>query len=77
MCFAFSFVPATGWLAVGFFILFAASKTEGGLRTFGRALGVWALLLALMFPIMGAYVTLSGACPMSAMMETMRDRPAR
>lgn len=75
MCFFFSFLPATGWLVAGFFVLFAATKAEGGLRTFGRALGTWAILIALMFPLMGAYMTLSGACPMQTMMESMRPEP--
>jgi hypothetical protein len=75
MCFFFSFLPATGWLLVGFFTLFAASKAEGGLQRFGRALGAWALLVALMFPVMGAYVTLAGSCPMQAMMERMHPEP--
>lgn len=69
MCFFFSLLPATGWLVIAFFVLLAATKGDGALRTFGRALGVWALVIALMFPVMGAYVTLSGACPMQAMME--------
>lgn len=71
MCFFASFLPATVWVVIGFFILFAATKTEGALQTFGRVLGMWALAIALMFPVMGTYVTLSGACPMGAMMETM------
>jgi len=71
MCFFFSFLPATGWLVIGFFVLFAATRAKGGLRTFGLGLGIWALLIALMFPIMGAYVTVSGACPMDAMMKSM------
>ena len=75
MCFFFSFLPATGWLVIAFFILFAATKAEGTLGTFGRALGVWAIVIALMFPVMGAYVTLSGACPMEAMMERMDAEP--
>jgi hypothetical protein len=40
---------------------------------FGRVLGTWALLIALLFPIMGAYMALSGACPIEAMMETMHS----
>ncbi len=71
MCFFFSFLPATAWLVIGFFILVAATRVDGGLRTFGRALGIWALLIALMLPVMGAYVTLSGACPMESMMQDM------
>lgn len=75
MCFFFSFLPATGWLVIAFFILFAASRAVGGLRIFGRVLGVWALLIALMFPVMGAYVTLAGLCPMDAMMDTLHAQP--
>ena len=73
MCFAFSFLPGTAWVVIGFFVLFAAARAEGSLRAFGRALGVWALVIALMFPIMGAYVTLSGVCPMGPMMERMHS----
>ncbi len=73
MCFFFSFLPATGWLVISFFVLFAATRAEGSLRTFGRVLGVWAFVIALMFPVMGAYVTLSGSCPMGAMMESMQS----
>ena len=74
MCFFFSLLPATVWLVIGFFIFFAATRVEGGLRTFGRVLGTWALLIALLFPIMGAYMTFSGACPMEAMMESMHPQ---
>lgn len=71
MCLVFSFLPATVWLVISFFVLLASTRAEGGLRTFGRLLGTWGLVIALLFPIMGAYMTLSGACPMEAMMETM------
>ena len=29
MCFFFSLIPATIWAVIGFFILFASTKTEG------------------------------------------------
>ena len=74
MCFFFSLLPATVWLVIGFFIFFAAKRVEGGLLTFGRVLGTWALLIALPFPIMGAYMTFSGACPVEAMMESMHPQ---
>ena len=74
MCFFFSLLPATVWLVIGFFIFFAAKRVEGSLRTFGRVLGTWALLIALLFPIMGAYMTFSGACPVEAMMESMHPQ---
>lgn len=76
MCFFFSSLPATGWLIVGFFVLFAAAKAEGRLASFGRILGAWALVVALMFPVVGAYLTLSGNCPMATMMEPMHPEPS-
>ena len=39
-------------------------------------MGTWALLIALLFPIMGAYMALSGACPLEAMMENMHAQPS-
>jgi len=63
MCFFFSLLPATGFLVIGYFVLFAASKAEGGLRTFGRVLAAWVFLVALYIPALGAYVTLAGLCP--------------
>jgi hypothetical protein len=73
MCLFFSFLPATVWLVIAFFVLFASSKAVGSLRMFGRVLGMWALVIAVFFPIMGAYMTLSGACPMGAMMERVHS----
>jgi hypothetical protein len=73
VCFFFSLVPATAWFVIGFFVLFATTKAEGGLRTFGRVLGIWALLIGLMFPVMGMYLTLADACPFNEMMERMHS----
>ncbi len=74
MCFLFSLIPATFWLVVGFFVLFTSNKAEGATRKFGRILAIWIFVIALLFPICGAYVTLSGNCPMEKMMEKM-DMP--
>ena len=71
MCFFFSLLPATVWLTISFFILLASTRATGGLQTFGRVLGTWALVIALFFPMMGGYVTETGACPIGGMMETM------
>ena len=75
MCFFFSLIPATAWLIIGFFVLFASSKAAGGLRTFGQVLAVWAFIIAALFPLGGAYVSLAGLCPMQAMMEQMHSLP--
>ncbi len=73
MCFFFSLIPATVWTVIGFFVLFASTKAEGGLRKFGQVLAAWSFVIAALFPLGGAFVSLAGLCPMAAMMETMHS----
>lgn len=75
MCFFFSLVPATVWLIIGFFVLFASTKTEGGLSKFGKVLAIWSFIIAALFPLVGAYVSLAGLCPMEAMIQQMHTPP--
>jgi uncharacterized membrane protein (DUF485 family) len=74
MCFFFSFIPATFWLVIGYFILFSSTKTEGRVRTFGQILAVWTFVIAALLPLAGLYVTVAGLCPMEAMMEAMHSK---
>ncbi|HEY5649244.1 MAG TPA: hypothetical protein VIU33_07070 [Nitrospiria bacterium] len=76
MCFFISIFPATAWFIIGYFILFSSTKAEGGVQTFGRLLAVWVLILASLIPVMGAYLTLSGLCPIETMIETMHSGKA-
>ncbi len=69
MCFFFSFIPATVWVVIGYFVLFASTKAEGGIRTFGKLLAIWTFIIAALLPVMGLYVTLAGLCPIEAMMQ--------
>jgi uncharacterized membrane protein len=69
MCFFFSFVPATFWAIVGYFVLFSSRKAEGNVKTLGQVLAVWTFVLAVMIPIVGAYVTITGLCPIDAILE--------
>ena len=69
MCFFFSFVPATFWAIVGYFVLFSSRKAEGNVKTLGQVLAVWTFVLAVMIPIVGAYVTIAGLCPIDAVLE--------
>jgi hypothetical protein len=62
MCFFFSFMPATFWAVIGYFVLFSSTKAEGGVRTLGRVLAIWAFVIAGFIVLAGAYVTLSGMC---------------
>ena len=68
MCFFFSLIPATIIAVIGFFVLFASTKAEGGVRTLGRILVIWVFIVATFPPMGGAYVTLAGACPLTEML---------
>jgi hypothetical protein len=71
MCFFFSFIPATMFAVIGYFVLFSSTKAEGNVKKFGQILAIWIFVIA-MFPIMmGAYVTLSGICPIDEMLKLM------
>ncbi len=72
MCFIFSLIPATIFTVIGYFVLFSSNKTEGTLGKFGQILAIWLFIIALFFPICGAYVTISGQCPMKKMMRQMQ-----
>lgn len=68
MCFFFSFMPATFWLMVGYFVLFSSTRAEGPVGTFGRVLAAWIFLVSAAIVLAGAYVTLNGICPIEALM---------
>ncbi len=74
MCFFVSFIPATFWLVVGYFVLFSSTRAEGGIKTFGRVLAIWIFVIAAFMPIAGAYITLANLCPIEAMMELIHSK---
>jgi hypothetical protein len=63
MCFFFSLIPATIWVVLGYFVLFSSHKAQDAIRKFGEVLAVWVFVVAALFPVAGAYVTLAGLCP--------------
>ncbi len=73
MCFIFSLIPATIFTIIGYFVFFSSTKTEGAIQKFGRVLAIWAFIVALFFPMMGLYVTISGLCPMEEIMQTIQS----
>lgn len=80
MCFFLSLVPATVWIIIGYFVLFAASRSDGGIRIFGQGLAVWTFVIAAFIPLAAAYVTLADLCPIEDMLRTMHSAapgPAR
>ncbi len=68
MCFFISLLPATIWVVVGYVVYYLAGKSEGTAQKFGKILSYWIFTIAAFFPIMGAYVTLSGLCPFEKLM---------
>jgi hypothetical protein len=75
MCFIFSFIPATIFLTIGYFVLFSSKKAEGTISKFGFILAIWLFIIAGLYPVAGAYVTISGVCPIEKMMEKI-EMPA-
>ncbi len=71
MCFFLSLIPATFFVVLGYFVLFSSRKAESNIGKFGLILAIWLFVIAVFFPICGAYVTLSGQCPMTEMMQQM------
>ena len=74
MCFFFSFLPATCWVIIGYFILFSSTKAEGRIKLFGQVLSIWVFVMAAMFLLAGAYVSLAGFCSMETMMQWCGER---
>ena len=72
MCFLFSLFPATVLTIFGYIVLYCATKSEGGVRAFGRILAVWVFVLAAVPPLAGAYVSTAGLCPIERALERMR-----
>lgn len=68
MFFVASLIPATIFVVIGYFVLYASARLEGRVRTVGRVLAVWIFVLAALPPVAGAYATMTGECPFA---ETM------
>ncbi len=69
MCFFISFLPATIWAVIGYFVLFSSTRAEGRVQTFGRWLAIWIFFISVFIPLAAAYITLAGFCPIGAMMQ--------
>jgi hypothetical protein len=69
MCFFVSFVPATFWAIVGYFVLFSSTKAEGFVSSLGRGLAIWAFVISGCIVIAGAYITMTGLCSLDALMQ--------
>ncbi len=71
MCFLFSLFPATMLTVFGYIVLYCSTKADGAVKTFGKILAIWVFVLAVIPPIIGAYVTIAGICPIDTMMQKL------
>ncbi|MEE9158703.1 MAG: hypothetical protein V3U60_10000 [Gammaproteobacteria bacterium] len=69
MCFFVSFLPATFWAVIGYFVLLSSTRAEGRVQTLGHWLAIWIFFIAVLIPFAAAYITLAGFCPLDAMMQ--------
>jgi hypothetical protein len=76
MCFIFSFIPATIWLTIGYLVLYLAARSEGSIKRFGKILAIWIFIIAALIPIIGAYITLSGCCPLDMILDLLKGSPS-
>ena len=70
MCFAISLFPATVLTVLGYIVLFCSSKASGGIAAFGKVLAVWVFVLAAVPPLVGAYVSIAGLCPIDRAIQS-------
>ena len=61
----FSFIPATIFTTLSYFVWYLAGKAEGNRQRWGSYLAVWLLIVAFGFIACGAIVTLAGLCPIA------------
>ena len=73
MCFFFSFMPATFWFVIGYFVLFSSTKADGSVRALGQGLSIWIFIVAGFIVMAGAYVTMSGMCSIDAILNCAID----
>ncbi len=71
MCFLFSLFPATMLTVFGYIVLYCSTKADGAVKPFGKILAIWVFVLAAIPPIIGAYVTIAGICPIDKMMQKL------
>jgi len=69
MFFFFSLIPATIFVVIGYFVLYASTRMDGRIRTAGRVLAVWIFVVAAAPPMAGAYATITGECPFAEIMS--------
>ena len=73
MILAFSLLPATLFVVMAYIVFYCTLRIEGGMKTFGQVLTVWLFILAIILPLSGAYLSISGYSPMQDHMRQMGE----
>lgn len=73
MLFAVSLLLATIFIVVGYFVLFASTRAEGGIKRFGQGLGIWIIFLASVTVLGGLYGSTVGIPGLSGFMDGMNQ----
>jgi len=68
-----SLIPATLAAALGYFILFSSTRSQGAVKTLGRTLAIWVFVLAALLPVAGGYLTVADLSPVGEMMRSMHS----
>ncbi len=74
MYFIFSLLPATVFAVLGYLVLYCTTRSEGGVRAFGQVLTVWVFIIALLFLLTGAYISIAGFSPLEAHFQEMHGQ---
>jgi hypothetical protein len=76
MIYLLALLPATALTIAGYFALFLSTRSEGGMRSFGKYLGFWAFTLAGLIILGAIFAAAHGHrhCPMS-WHRGMNERP--
>lgn len=69
MSFFISLIPATIFLIIGYFVLFSATRAEGGVKRFGNILATWMFVLAGGVVVGGLAAPALGINPIGGMVQ--------
>ncbi len=71
MCLICSFIPASIFTTIGYFVLLTAGiQNNPGMNLFGSILAIVLFIIALGFITCGLYMTVTGKCPMGKFLES-------
>lgn len=74
MALVISLLPFTIFAVLGYVVLYCAIRSESGVQAFGKILSAWLFILALLFPLSGAYLSITGFSPFEEHFQQMHGQ---